>query len=241
MAGARVFLADAGGEPILGLAEVKTDAQGSYTIPNVPAGYTYVVVAQIALKAGSSARLTTLARSTPQGVTARISGETTLAAASITQTLAGAFGEYNQARFAQAAQLIGSQPAELATVDWASLTSVSSRVEALEKRLFDLQAALADLRAQVQTSEKSLEELKADVEGLRNDRATPAPSAAPARRLPARCLRPRSCRHPFHRPRRRRLWLLCPMASSKASSRAPSLKTAGTMAARHLTHRMVHS
>ena len=46
LANTEVFLADAAGQPYPGLASTTTDAGGQFTFSQVPAGYTYMVVAR---------------------------------------------------------------------------------------------------------------------------------------------------------------------------------------------------
>jgi hypothetical protein len=180
VANAEVYLADASGEPIPGLPTVKTDANGIYTIPKVPAGYSYMVVARVALKQGDPARLTTLVRSTAQGVTAPISGESTLAATGVTRSFSGALGEYNPARFTEAIQLVRANVSGAGPINWASLTEVAAKIDQLEKRVGALESAISELRMQVQRIEKSLEELKADVAQIKDQKDEKPPVSTPS-------------------------------------------------------------
>ena len=60
--GAKVFLADAAGNPIPNLPTTQTDAAGRFTLPDVPPNYTFLVAAQAPTPAPKNAPTAMAAR-----------------------------------------------------------------------------------------------------------------------------------------------------------------------------------
>lgn len=104
---ARVTLADAAGQPLTGLYQAQTDANGAYGVYKLPASYTFVVQATVQLPDGHSATLETLAR--PDGDPSReqdLDWATTLVTLATTSGLTGLAGNVDDATFQTAARAV---------------------------------------------------------------------------------------------------------------------------------------
>lgn len=86
---ARVFLADAAGQPLPRVAAVATDASGRYRLLDVPPGSTYVVVSEIPMDEGKTAQFRTLVKVSAAGATAPLDPATTLVTLNVLEGEAG--------------------------------------------------------------------------------------------------------------------------------------------------------
>jgi hypothetical protein len=96
---AEVFLADANGTALPGLPHATTDADGRYRIGGVPAGFTYMVVADFAVKSGEHAQLETLAQAPTGDVTADLTLATSLVTVDLAEVLNGFSSNLKQDSF----------------------------------------------------------------------------------------------------------------------------------------------
>lgn len=76
-----VFLADLSRHPVPGLATVQTDAAGHFSIPNVPVGFTFILVAAASTRDGRDAHLEAIVGSTPTPPAAEVDVASTLVTA----------------------------------------------------------------------------------------------------------------------------------------------------------------
>jgi hypothetical protein len=177
LGGAKVYLADAGGAPIPGLPAVTTDANGVYTIPNVPAGFTFVVAVEVPTKDGKTAVYQTLVRSTPLGATADIDAASTLVSASVVRDVKGGnLGDVNPAKFRTAQQTAADALTPDALPDFTSRADVLARIDALAAGLSALKQSIDDLRQDISDIKQSLEDIKAQLaKQAAQQQASPTP------------------------------------------------------------------
>lgn len=154
LANSEVYLADAAGNPIPGVPPVKTDAQGNYSFPNVPAGYTFVVAAKIKTAAGKDATLQTLAKASTLGATANVSAASTLVTVDLADSQGSSLTDFNPASFQTAVQATANslQDSDLPDLSdraaiKAKLTELSQKVAALQSALDEIQKELTDLKS----------------------------------------------------------------------------------------------
>ncbi|MEB3196230.1 MAG: NHL repeat-containing protein [Candidatus Sericytochromatia bacterium] len=177
VAGARVYLADAAGQRILGLPEAVTNAKGEFTIAKVPPDYTFVVVAEIPTESGRTAALQTIVRPTAMVVASNIEAASTLVAAGVLRGIAGQdLGAFNPADFRTAVETTRDNLRPEDIPDLTDRRAVLRRISELVSRIEGLEDSLADMRNELRSVQKSLDELKND---LSQRPAQPAGSPTP--------------------------------------------------------------
>ncbi|MEB3196621.1 MAG: SMP-30/gluconolactonase/LRE family protein [Candidatus Sericytochromatia bacterium] len=183
--GARVYLADAAGQRILGLPEGRTDANGQFQIANVPRDYTFVVVAEVPTEAGRTAKLQTIVRpaALPSAVT--LEAASTLVAAGVLKGLVGQdMGQFNPASFQTVVEATRRNLTPQELPDLTDRLAVERQMSALAARIEGLEASLEAMRKDLRAVEKSLEELKRELATRPSGEATPL-TGTPASDLPA--------------------------------------------------------
>ncbi|MEB3223141.1 MAG: hypothetical protein VKS61_13780 [Candidatus Sericytochromatia bacterium] len=190
LAGARVFLADAAGRALPGVAEARTDALGRFTLMGVPAGLTYVVVIELPTRSGEVARLTSLASTHAGAAEVRVGLGSTLVTAALVDAERG-LGRVDNAALQAVAEKVEKEAlkaeklpdltkpqavAEVAeaVVVKAAPPEVKQEVEKLEKAIATAPVATADLAKVVQAEVKAAEEEAVERGG------TPVPTVAPS-------------------------------------------------------------
>ncbi|MFN3431093.1 MAG: SMP-30/gluconolactonase/LRE family protein, partial [Candidatus Sericytochromatia bacterium] len=170
---AEVFVADAAGKPIPGLKHVKSDSKGRFAIPDVPAGYTYVVVARVKTAAGDEAALKTLAKVTTLGTTVDMGTASTLVTTAAVQGRADALGEFNPATFQRAIEATARHLTADQVPDLADTSAILARMTALGEAVSELKTALGSLQSELAEVKQRLADLEATI------RASAAPTATP--------------------------------------------------------------
>jgi sugar lactone lactonase YvrE len=171
---AEVFVADAAGNPIPGLKRVKSDSKGRFAIPDVPAGYTYVVVARIKTAAGDEAALKTLAKVTTLGTTVDLGTASTLVTTAAVAGRSDALGEFNPATFQRAIEATARHLSADQVPDLADTGAILARMTALGEQVAELKTALGTLQSELAEVKQRLADLEATI------RASAAPTATPA-------------------------------------------------------------
>ncbi|MEB3220751.1 MAG: hypothetical protein VKS61_01605 [Candidatus Sericytochromatia bacterium] len=147
--GARVFLADAAGRPLPGLPEARTDADGRYRIPNVPAGYAYVVIVEAATAAGRTAQLRSVAAAGQREVPVGLG--TTLAAAVVVSPERG-LGSPEAGSFEALARRLEDQLGQAEVPDLTNPAAVAQIAQALVAADAEVQQQVEDVRNSTETS-----------------------------------------------------------------------------------------
>ena len=177
VAGARVFLANAAGDPIPDIARVTTDATGTYTIANVPPDFTFVVAAEIDLEGGKKATFQTLAKPGKLGATASLDASTTLVAANLLEGVSGAdLGEFNPAAFKTAAETTAKNLKKDQLPDFSDRAAVRTKIRELAETVGELKSSLREMGTELADVKKTLADLKAELERAK---AGPQPGQPP--------------------------------------------------------------
>jgi hypothetical protein len=165
--GADVHLADVRGAALPGLPQVRTDAGGRFTLPGVPTGLTYVVIAHAPTKGGG--------RATLRGLAAAGSGEVTVGLGTTMLTSAlldpdRGVGALDQNALDELAERVEAVLPASRTPDLAAEGAVETSVAAML-------AQDAALRAEVEALKQRLaaEALTAEAQRDRVRKALPTP------------------------------------------------------------------
>ncbi|MDB5100573.1 MAG: hypothetical protein JWM80_4994 [Cyanobacteria bacterium RYN_339] len=186
VAGAKVYLADAAGNPIPNLASVKTDANGKFTIPDVPPGFTFMVAAEAKTKDGKTATFQTLTKSTELGATADISPSTALVTAAVVRDLKnGDLGSFNPSAFRTAAETTAKNLAEDKLPDFSSRADVLAKMDVLIAAVGELKQSLDQVKQDLADIKQSITDLQKAIETQKSQ-----PTAAPGQPTPTPDFKP---------------------------------------------------
>jgi Ca2+-binding EF-hand superfamily protein len=158
LANAEVFLADAGGNAIPGIASVKTDASGKFNFPDVPKDFTFVVAAKAKTKEGKPALLQSLAKPGALGASVEVSAASTLVTAGVVD--GNDLGEFNPATFKTATESTRKQLTEADLPDLSDRAACVKRIGELANKVQELGAAISQIKKDMKDLRKDLEELK---------------------------------------------------------------------------------
>lgn len=155
--GARVFLADAAGQPIPSVADVVTDAQGRFVLPEVPVGLSYVVVGEAKTNGGKPAMFRSLVKVGPAGASTAVDAASTLVTVKVIEGLAGGeLGNFNPATFQTAVETIARKLTKETLPDFTDLLSVRTKVDELVQEVADLRNQLGQLREELSRVQETL-------------------------------------------------------------------------------------
>lgn len=172
LSGVKIYLADAGGSPIPGISSVQTDDKGNYTIPDVPAGYTFVVAADVPTTEGKTATYQTLVKSSELGATANVDAASTLVTAGVVQGLKGGdLGDFNPGTFQTARQTTDDNLTSDKLPDFTSRADVTAKIDALEAQIQALQQSIDEIKQDLADIKATL----ADIEKQLAERPSPPP------------------------------------------------------------------
>jgi sugar lactone lactonase YvrE len=167
LAGVEVFVADAAGKPIPGLPSVFTNAKGGFSIPRVPAGFTYVVAARVKTAAGDATTLKTLAKATTLGTTVDLDVANTLVTTTVVNGREDALGEFNAATFQRAVETTAKHLDAKSLPDLADSSAILAHLAALAEEVTELKSMLAKVT-------ERLDQLEAEIKGRGEASPTPA-------------------------------------------------------------------
>ncbi|MEB3222522.1 MAG: hypothetical protein VKS61_10630 [Candidatus Sericytochromatia bacterium] len=177
--GARVYLADAGGNRIPGLEPARTDAAGRFELPQVPPAMTFVVVAEVDTLRGKPAVFRTLVKVGKLGATTAIDAASTLVTVNVLEGLPGGdIGDYNPARFQQATEAASRSLRDDNLPDFTDLLAVKARMDELVREVAALRDLLGEVKAELAVIRESLDELKEAARRSPEPGAAPTPAAA---------------------------------------------------------------
>ncbi|MDB5096526.1 MAG: repeat protein [Cyanobacteria bacterium RYN_339] len=163
LAAVTVELVDANLQPLPGVAPVKTDAAGHYTLPAVPPG-TYLVLAGTQTADKRPAPLLTVIKVSAAGATADVGMATTFLTVALTEGVGG-LTDVDPVAFKRAADATARSLTDADIAALADRATMLARMEALAKevaevkeglaavgrQIADLQAQLADLQKRLNT------------------------------------------------------------------------------------------
>jgi hypothetical protein len=170
LVGAEVLLADAAGRPIPGYASTVTDAQGHYTLAQVPQGVTFSVVVRARNAQEHPFDMRTLVTTRPDSNQANVTVGTMLATALLTEGREGALGELDTEKF----QAIVSHLDTRYNADSGNDLSDAGSVVGLARALLSDAPGLQDLVAGLKAG---LANVKAPLPGLPSSAPSDEPSA----------------------------------------------------------------
>lgn len=176
IAGAKVYLADGHGNPLRGVAALKTDASGSYTFPRVPAGRGLMVVAEFTTQGGETARLRTLARPGKTGTVADLDAASTLVTSALARGEVGALGAFSTELFDRARATANAELETERLPDWRKPATVDTAVDQLVAEVPSLKADVESLRTELKAAAREdVQTLEADLAALNKAPASAAP------------------------------------------------------------------
>lgn len=180
VSGAEVFLADAAGQRLPAFGSTRTDAQGRYSFPQVPRGYTFTVVVRVRDAQGRPVSLETLLTTRGDSNQADVSLGTTLAAALLTDGRAGSMGDLAPEKFQALVSQIEAKLSLTPETDLslpAAVLNLALAIVALDPTVqglvAELKAAIADVKAPLDTLPTSAPSTPP------SDAPSAAPTAAP--------------------------------------------------------------
>lgn len=168
--GADVHLADVRGEALPGLPQVRTNAEGRFVLPGIPAGLTYTVVAHAPTTSGQRATLLGLVASGEKEVSVGV-GTTMLTTALLDS--ANGLGTLDQGALQLLAEEVEADLPASAIPDLARDESVAASVEAMLEQT-------PQLRSEVQILRQRLTQDGLTPEQQRERVRDALPNAAPA-------------------------------------------------------------
>jgi sugar lactone lactonase YvrE len=181
--GVRVFLADAAGRALPGLQPVLTAADGTFQFQQVPAGFNFLVVAEVPTAGGKSALFRTLVYAGPLGATTEVTAASTMVTASVLDGLERSdLGGYNASRFQSAIDTLDARLEEAQLPDFTDPVSVKASITKLSQEVAELRSILTEVREDLAKVQLTLDELKASLDKANQPSAspTPVPTQTPA-------------------------------------------------------------
>jgi hypothetical protein len=170
--GAEVFLADAAGQRLSAFGSTHTDAQGRYSFPQVPRGFTFTVVVRVRDAQGRPVSMETLLTTHGDTNQANVSLGTTLAAALLTDGRAGSMGNLAPEKFQALVTHIEAKLNLPAETD----LSLPAVVLNMALAIVSLDPTVQGLVAELKTA---IADVKAPLDTLPSAQPTAAPTTAP--------------------------------------------------------------
>jgi hypothetical protein len=169
LAGAQVFLADAGGKLAAGTQAGTTDAQGRYKLTAPKAGR-YLVIVVGANGAGKPVALQAVAFQ--PGADVAVTGASTCVAATLLAGQAGDVGALDATAFASAVAVVAGKLTDANHPDWSDAAAIATFTNGIA----ELKDLLAGLRSQLNQIQQDLDTLKDQVGQLLKPSPTPTPT-----------------------------------------------------------------
>ena len=160
LANTEVFLSDAAGIPIPGIASVQTDAKGKYSFANVPPDFTFMVAARAKNAAGKDLTLQTLVKPDAFGANADVDAASTLVTAGVINGQAGALGDFNADTFKAATQATAKQLQTSDLPDLSDRAAVLSHIGKLAGTASELKGALEQIKHDMKSIKHDLQDLQ---------------------------------------------------------------------------------
>ena len=168
LAGSRVYLADASGAKVAGVAETKTDAKGAYSLAGVPKGGPYMVVAEGKTAEGKDAPLRTVVKPEAGALKADLGAATTMMATKLLKDGNGTIkgfeaNAWNQAVMTLAADLTADMlPADLSAMS--DMAMIGGMFSSFSEKMPALKTALSDLAAAVPAAQEGVDQAQEELD-----------------------------------------------------------------------------
>ena len=183
--GARVFLADASGQPLPNLRSVTTGPNGSFNFPQVPHGFTFMIVAQVKTETGAVAEFRTMAKLTPLGVVVDVSPASTLVTTNLLDGFDGSeLGEFQPAKFLSATNAVAKRLTSDNVPDFSSIESIRSSIARLSQDIGELKSMITDMRRDLGNIQQSFDRLQQTINNSRIPTPQPPIPSTTARPTP---------------------------------------------------------
>ncbi len=171
--GARLILVDAADKRLPVADEIKTDDTGAFRFTGVPAGYSYVVKAEVPTGDNKVAVFRALVKVTELGASIDIDPASTMVTTSIVADLPrGDIGEFSPGKFKSARETVAAKLTSANLPDFTDAAAVQASIKALSSQIADLRELLSDLQGE-------LKEVKQSLDDLRNRTQPPAIAPSP--------------------------------------------------------------
>lgn len=159
LANAAVFLADAAGNAYPNVAGTTTDAQGRFTLPDVPPGFTVTVVVRGYDEARKKdVTLQTIVKTSELGASTSIDTASSLVTLAVLEGTSE-IGDVNAAAFRTATEATARSLTDADVPDLSDRTAILAKVEALAETIAELKAALTEIREDLSDIKASIEEI----------------------------------------------------------------------------------
>ncbi|MEB3222571.1 MAG: hypothetical protein VKS61_10880 [Candidatus Sericytochromatia bacterium] len=158
--GARVYLADAGGQAIPAAPPAVTNPQGRFRLRNAPTG-TFMVVAEVPATGGKRGIFRSLVRVTEAGASTVLDHATTLVTVNLIEGLKGGdLGGFNPATFRTATELTARSVTADRLPDFTDMLAVRAAMARLAQDVDELRGLVGELRAEVSRLSAKVEALE---------------------------------------------------------------------------------
>ena len=178
LADTEVYLADQAGQPLLGVAAVRTDGAGRYAFQNLPPNQTFVVAARVRTAAGKPATFQTLARTTAEGTDAPISAASTMVASAVVKK-EGALAKFQPEAYRAAVDATARHLTDADLPDFSDPAAIAAKMEALAAAIAEVKTRMAAVEEQLAEVKAELAEIKDQLEAGKKAEA-PKPSPSPS-------------------------------------------------------------
>ncbi len=159
LANASVYVADAAGNAYPRIEAVTTDAEGRFTLPDVPAGFTVTVVVRGHDEGrDKDVTLQTIVKTSELGATTKIDTATSLVTLAVLQG-SSEIGDINAASFRTATEATARSLTDADVPDLSDRSAILAKVEALAETVAELKQALDEIREDIQDIKASLEDI----------------------------------------------------------------------------------
>jgi hypothetical protein len=159
LAGATVFVGDVAGRPYPLVPAVTTDAEGRFTLPDVPSGFTVTIV----VKGHDEARakdvtLQTIVKTSELGATANVDTSSSLVTLAVLDGTSD-LGEFNPATFRTATEAAAKHLTDADVPDLSDRSAVIAKVDALAASVAELKTALEQIRQDLKAIKATVDEI----------------------------------------------------------------------------------
>jgi hypothetical protein len=149
-----VYLADADGKKVAGVAEVKTDAQGRYSFSKVPAKGNYVVTADAKTAEGKPAVLQSIVKVGTASVAAHLGASSTMVTALMLEEAAGNMAAFDSEAFDQAVAAVAEKMTAELMPDLSDRDAMLETMKGMKETLAAVSGMLDKLREELPDAAK---------------------------------------------------------------------------------------
>ncbi len=159
--GARLVLVDAADKRLPVADEIKTDDTGAFRFTGVPAGYSYVVRAEVPTSDNKVAVFRALVKVTELGAIVDIDPASTMVTTSIVAELPrGDLGEFSPEKFKAARETVAGKLSSVNLPDFTDVDAVQANIKDLSSQVVELRELLSEMQAELREVKRSLDNLR---------------------------------------------------------------------------------